>query len=268
MSSPSSTRGPRSHNRLVKDDLAAAAKYGQYWADIYDSCYPFDETAAAAVDALQALSNNGRILELAIGSGRLALPLSQRGIEIHGIDASQAMVDLLRAKPGGEEIPVTIGNFRDVPAQGLFDLVFIACNTIFGLLSQEEQLACFRNVAARLVPSGRFVVECFVPTPRRLSLDGQSVQPWMFTDDTALFHLLQHDPVAQTIDGQTIRCTNAEGVRMFPSHIRYIWPSEMDLMARLAGLRLAHRWAGWDAAPFTANSTSHVSTYELEGSDA
>lgn len=248
----------------MQDDFWRAAKYGEDWAEIYDDCYPYDETAAVAVEFLAELAGPGPVLELAIGSGRIAIPLSERGTEVHGVDASQAMVDLMRSKPGGDTIPVTIANFRDVPVEQQYDVVALVCNTIFGLVTQDEQLTCFRNVAAHLKPGGLFVVECFVPTPKRLLSNGQAVQPWKLTEDSVLFHILQHNPVDQIIDGQTVRMSDDGGVRLYPSHMRYIWPTEMDLMARLAGMRLQNRWASWLKDPFGQSSESHVSVYELE----
>lgn len=244
------------------EGLEAAMQYGERWAPVYDEWHPFDDNAAAAVTALAQLSNGGRVLELAIGSGRLALPLRARGVEISGIDASPAMVDLLRSKPDGDAIPVAIGNFRDVGVDGTFDLIFVAYNTLFALPTQDDQVDCFANVAAHLTDDGRFVVECFVPTPKRLAMDGHKVQPWKLTDETARFHLLEHDPVAQHVRAQTVDISVDGNARLFPSRVRYAWPSELDLMARLAGMRLRYRWSDWSRSPFTGESTAHVSVYE------
>ncbi|MGH3545061.1 MAG: hypothetical protein ACRDPW_03960 [Mycobacteriales bacterium] len=171
------------------------------------------------------------------------------------------MIELLRAKPGGAAIPVTVGNLRDVPVAGGFELIFIAFNTIYGLLTQEEQVTCVRNIAEHLTDTGCFVAECFVPDRRRLA-DNHQVRPMLVSDDETRFHLLQHDAVAQQIHGQTVRITRGGRTTLFPTHIRYIWPSELDLMAQLAGLRLRNRWGGWTSEAFTADSSKHVSVYE------
>ncbi len=245
------------------DDLTQAAKYGDDWARIYDEWHPFDDNAEAAVETLTRLSNGGQVLELAIGSGRIGLSLANRGVDVRGIESSQAMIDLLRAKRGGEAIPVTVGNLRDVAVDGQFEMVFVAFNTIYALLTQEEQVLCFQNVAARLTDAGCFVVEAFVPTAKRRLEGGQAVRPTLVADDEVRFHLLSHDAVAQQIHGQTISMTR-DGHAMYPSRLRYIWPSEMDLMARLAGLRLRERWSDWDARAFDDQSVKHVSIYEKE----
>lgn len=232
--------------------------YGDRWAPIYDDIHgQLDPTAA--VDRLAALAEGGRILELAIGTGRIALPLAARGLELHGIDASTAMVDRLRAKPGGAELPVTIGDFADVGVEGDFDLVFVAFNTLFALLTQEEQVRCFRNVAAHLASGGAFVIEAFVPDPTRWT-DGQRVGASRVDDRSAMLEVSTHDPVRQVTTSQQVVLDEA-GLRMFPVQVRYAWPTELDLMAQLAGLQLESRTAGWDGGTFEATSTGHVSVY-------
>ena len=237
-----------------------ARTYGDLIADVYDELYrELDPTPA--VEALVALAGGGSALELAIGTGRIALPLAERGVEVHGIDVSEAMVERLRAKPGGDRIPITIGDFADVGVEGRFSLVFIAFNTFFALTSQREQVRCFANVATRLAEGGVFTLELFVPDIARFR-GHQSVSAPRVELDTVMLDVARHDPVTQRIDAQLVAITPA-GVRLQPIFIRYAWPAELDLMARLAGFRLRDRWADWDGSPFTADSRKHVSVYEL-----
>jgi SAM-dependent methyltransferase len=236
--------------------------YGDRWADVYDMWierrHP-DMVAQPVVDRLADLAAGGRVLELAIGTGRIGLPLAQRGLEVHGIDASEAMVGKLREKPGGEAIPVTIGDFADVEADGTFDLIFVVFNTLFALTTQQDQIRCFANVAQRLTAAGRFVIEVFVPDLARFDR-GQSFRVEHVTTDEVDIDVSVHDPVAQIVTAQQVAITRA-GTQLRPVQLRYAWPSELDLMAQLAGLELRDRWGGWDRSPFTASSGSHISVY-------
>src|SRR6266545_4276042 len=191
--------------------------------------------------------------------GQVGLPLASRGITVEGIEASEAMVARLRAKPGGEQIPVSIGDMADVPATGPFRLVYLVYNTIFNLISPERQTDCFRNVTRVLEPDGAFVIECFVPDPSKFDR-GQRVEALSVTEDSATIEVSRHDAAAQRYNKQTIRFSH-EGIRLLPVALRYSWPSELDLMARLAGLRLRERYADWDRRPFGSTSTSHISVY-------
>ncbi|HEX6185842.1 MAG TPA: class I SAM-dependent methyltransferase [Pyrinomonadaceae bacterium] len=232
--------------------------YNERCADVYDQWFGhFDE---AAVDVLEELAGGGRALELGIGTGAVALPLAARGVEVHGIDSSAEMVARLRAKPGGDAIPVTFGDFAEVNVEGEFSLVFVVYNTLFALQTQEEQVRCFRNVAARLRPGGAFVVEAFVPDLAQLSA-GQGVRLLHMTDERVGIRVYQHDPVRQKMKSRQVVFTDG-GTRVFPVEVRYAWPPELDLMAQLAGLRLRHRWGGWRREEFTARSEKHVSVYE------
>lgn len=236
--------------------------YGERWAEVYDDWVMArfgEEATRVAMDALVDLAADRRVLELAIGTGRIALPLADRGLEVHGIDASEEMVARLRDKPGGGAIPVTIGDFADVGVEGEFGLVFIAFNTFFALLTQEEQLRCFQNVAEHLADGGLFVIEAFVPDLNRFE-DGQTVRALQVRMEEVSLEASRHDPIAQTVVSQEVEITE-EGVRFRPVHLRYAWPSELDLMARLAGLELRDRWGGWERSPFTASSGVHVSVY-------
>ena len=233
--------------------------YGDRIAPLYDELYERELDTDAAVDALARLAGPGPVLELAIGTGRLAVPLAKRGIDISGIDASEAMVARMRAKPGGEEIPVTMGDFADVGVDGSFRLVYVAFNTIFALLTQDDQVRCFRNVAARLADGGRFVVEAFVPDLTRWDR-GQRVSAPSVRLDRIELEASRHDPVNQRVDSQHVFVTDGK-TQLYPVSLRYAFPSELDLMARLAGLELVDRWGGWRGEPFTNASKDHVSVY-------
>ena len=213
-----------------------------------------------AVEFLAGLAGAGRVLELAIGTGRVALPLAARGIAVEGVDASAAMVERLRAKPGGDSIPVTMGDMAQVPVSGPFRLVYLVFNTLFGLLSQARQAECFGNVAHVLEPGGMFVIECFVPDLARFDHD-QRVQARTVTEDAAIIEVSRHDRVQQRVTTQMITLDD-QGMHLRPVAIRYSWPAELDLMADRAGLRLTERHADWDRRPFTSTSDGHVSVYQ------
>jgi SAM-dependent methyltransferase len=231
--------------------------FGEWWADVYDEGP--DRDPEPEVEFLAGLAGGGRVLELAIGTGRVALPLAARGVTVEGVEASEKMVARMRAKPGGEQIPVAIGDMADVPVTGPFRLVYLVFNTLFNLPDADRQVDCFRNVAGVLDADGAFVLECFVPDPARFDR-GQRVQALSVTEDSATIEVFRHDAVAQRYNSQKIKFTS-QGIRMLPVALRYAWPSELDLMAAQAGLRLQERYAGWDRRPFGADSTSHVSVY-------
>ena len=239
-------------------DGYTADTYGERIAAIYDDWYSGHDEAA--ITTLGELARGGPALELGIGTGRIALPLAARGVEMHGIDASEAMVARLRAKPGGTSLPVTVGDFAAVPVEGRFSLVFAVFTTFFALTTQEDQVRCFRNVAPRLTEDGVFLIEAFVPDLARF-VRGQHTQTRRVETDRVILHVSRHDPVLQQVTSQDIEICEA-GTRLYPVVVRYAWPAELDLMARLAGLRLRHRWGGWQREPFTAASTTHVSVYE------
>ena len=237
---------------------SGAAFYGDVWADVYDE-YHGGRDATDAASTLADVAGGGRVLELGIGTGRVALPLAALGVEVHGVDASQAMVDRLRGKPGGGRIPVTIGNFADVGVEGTYSVIFIAFNTFFALTSQEDQVRCFANVAGHLTDDGFFVIEAFVPDMTRYTR-GQNTQVSLVEMDRIRLDASLHDTVDQRVESQHVIISEA-GVKLLPVTIRYAWPSELDLMARLAGLRLRERWSDWDRSPFNAGSRKHVSVY-------
>lgn len=231
--------------------------YGDRVAGVYDDWYATADEAM--VDTLAELAGAGPALELGIGTGRVALPLQERGVEVHGVDASPAMVGRLREKPGGDRFPVTFGDFGEVQPEGRYSLVYVVFNTFFALLTQEAQVRCFRNVAACLEDGGCFVLEVFVPDPARLAMKNQAI-PVTVTADTLNLQVAKVDVVAQRVNGQHLIFTET-GVRLYPVQIRYAWPAELDLMARLAGLDLRHRWGGWNREPLAEGAQRHVSVY-------
>jgi SAM-dependent methyltransferase len=209
------------------------------------------------VDILAELAGSGRALELAIGTGRVALPLARRGVPVAGIDMSRAMVARLKAKPGGNAIGVTIGDFATTAVDGTFSLVYLVFNTIMNLTTQDAQVACFANAAAHLSPGGSFVIETGIPDLRLLP-PGQTAVPFEVGPARCAFDVYDVATQAMSSNYVTISDGRAE-FSTFP--FRYVWPSELDLMARLAGLRLAERWAGWRREPFTGESRQHVSVW-------
>lgn len=235
--------------------------YGDRIASIYDEWHPSAGDAEQAAEVLAGLAGDGAALELAIGTGRIAIPLAARGVSVHGIDASAAMVAKLRQKVGGADIPVELGDFSDVDIGGRFRLIFVVFNTFFVLLTQEDQVRCVRNVASHLEPGGAFVIEAFVPDPTMYSA-GQRVAATSVDLDEVRLDAGRHDPSEQRVDATHVVIRDGD-VRLYPVRMRYAWPSELDLMAELAGLRLRHRWADWNRAPFEASSTKHVTVYEL-----
>jgi SAM-dependent methyltransferase len=235
------------------------ATYGDRIADTYDELYAETLDTDRAVEALADLAAGGPVLELAVGTGRLALPLARRGLEVHGIDASERMVAKLRAKPGGDAIPVAMGDFADVAVEGTYKLIFVAFNTLFALLTQEDQLRCFANAAKHLADGGLFVVEAFVPDLARFDR-GQRAHVNRVDTNRVMFDASQHDPVDQRVDSQHV-VISEDGTKLYPVSVRYAFPSELDLMARLAGLELRERWGSWKREPFTAESGRHVSVY-------
>lgn len=229
-------------------------------APFYDETSPemfTDDVLTPAVDFLGGLAGQGRALEFAVGTGRVALPLRARGVEVHGIELSRAMVEQMQAKPGAADIPVTIGDMATTRLDDTFRLVYLVYNTITNLLTQDEQVACFRNAAAHLEPGGSFVIEVFIPSLRRL-LTGESYVPF----DVSPGHLGidEYDVANQRLISHHYWVSGGRATT-FDSPHRYAWPAEYDLMAELAGLALTERWSTWHRDPFTSESTSHVSVW-------
>ncbi len=233
--------------------------FGTLNADDYDAKND-PGTTDEAVDLIAGLAGSGRVLELAVGTGRIALPLAARGVEIEGQEISPEMVEQLRRKPGGADLKVTLADMADVGVDGPFDHVFLVFNTIFNLTTQAAQLSCFRNVAQRLAPGGTFLVETFVPDTSRFR-DHQDVRIKAIGMDVFGLDAIRHDPVEQTLTMQRMWVKDGQ-TRLIPLVMRYAYPPELDLMAECAGLRLTHRWGGWRREPFTVDSKMHVSVWE------
>ena len=234
-------------------DERVAARYDESSAEMFDR-----EVVAPVVDLLVELAGSGRALELGIGTGRIALPLAQRGVPVHGIELSGAMVARLRAKPGGDDIHVTIGDFATATVGGTFSLAYLVFNTIFNLTTQEAQVACFRNVAAHLVPGGCFVIEAGVPDVQRL-VPGENIRAFRVSENRWGFD--EYDIATQRLTSHHLEVVEGRLERVSVP-FRYAWPAELDLMAQLAGMRLRERWSGWKREPFTSDSRQHVSIWE------
>jgi SAM-dependent methyltransferase len=235
--------------------------FGERVAERYDesSAEMFEPAAVdPVVDFLADLAGDGAALELGIGTGRIAVPLAARGVPVHGIDLSEAMVARMKAKPGGEQIPVTIGDFATTTVDERFSVAYLVFNTIMNLTTQDEQVACFQNVAAHLEPGGCFVIEVGVPGLRRLP-PGETYKA--FTVSATRLGFDEFDVASQGLISHHYRIENGTlELRSIP--FRYAWPAELDLMARIAGMTLRERWAGWKREPFTSESTKHVSIWE------
>lgn len=233
-------------------DERVAARYDEDAADMFDPV-----VVDPVVDLLVALAEGGRVLELGIGTGRIALPLARRGVPVHGVDLSRAMVERLRAKPGGEAIGVTIGDFARTPVEGSFALAYLVFNTIMNVTTQKAQAACFRNAAAHLEPGGRFIVEVAVPDLQRLA-PGETIRPLHVTEGSWGFD--EYEVATQSLTSHYVDVIDGRvDQRSIP--FRYVWPSELDLMAQLAGMELRDRWGGWKQEPFTSEARSHVSVW-------
>jgi SAM-dependent methyltransferase len=230
-----------------------AERYDESSADMFDSA-----VVDPVVDFLVELADGGAVLELGIGTGRIALPLSQRGVRVHGIDLSEAMVARLRAKPGAGRIGLTIGDFATTRVEGTFSVAYLVFNTIMNLTTQGEQVACFQNVAAHLEPGGRFVIEVGVPALQRLP-PGETVHAFEVRDTKLGFD--EYDVVSQGLISHHYTLHGGE-LDVLSMPFRYVWPAELDLMARLAEMTLRERWGGWNREPFTSDSTMHVSVWE------
>ncbi|MDP9242377.1 MAG: methyltransferase domain-containing protein [Actinomycetota bacterium] len=237
-------------------DESIAATYDETASEEFD-----EATIQATVDYLANLAGSGRALELGIGTGRIALPLSRRGVPVHGIDLSAPMVAKLMDKPGGREIGVTIGDFATTTVEGTFSLVYLVCNTIMNLTTQEAQVACFRNVTSHLEPGGCFVIKVMVPELRRLP-PGERFH--VFDASENYWGIDEYDVVNQGLVSHHLEIVDGKLDRI-SMPFRYVWPTELDLMAEIAGMRLRERWEGWRREPFTSESRKHVSVWEKKG---
>jgi len=243
------------NNGLVPED-----HFGPDVAPSYDEMVAgmFDPTTIEhTVDVLAQLAGPAAALELAIGTGRVALPLAARGVKVSGIELSEAMVQQLRAKPGGPELPVVIGDMASARVPGAFGLVYLVFNTIGNLTTQEQQVACFANAAAHLQPGGSFLVELGVPELRRLPPGERHIL--LYADDDS-WGIDEYDTASQRLTSHHLRNDGTQ-LRHHTLPFRYVWPSELDLMAQLAGMTLTARWADWQQRPFQHDSTAHVSVW-------
>ena len=230
-----------------------AARYDQTSAEMFEP-----GVVDPAVGLLAELADRGRALELGIGTGRIALPLARRGVGVHGIDMSRAMLARLRAKPGGDAIGVTVGDFSAARVDGTFSVAYLVFNTIMNLTTQAAQVACFRNAAAHLEPGGCFVIEVSVPDLRRLP-PGQSAVPFAVSASRWAFDV--YDVATQAMSSNYVEIAG-DRAEYWSIPFRYVWPAELDLMAQLTGMRLRDRWDGWTRQPFTSESRQHVSVWE------
>ena len=233
--------------------------YGDGFADVYDEWYADITDVDATTATLAELATGGRVLELGVGTGRLAAPLAHRGLDVTGVDTSTAMLDRLRGKPGGDDVHVVVGDMVDGLPDGPFDLVFVAYNTFFSLLTPARQQACCHAVAQRLPEGGVFVIEAFVPEVAPDTASSLTVRS--VTADRVVLSVSTSDPQAQTAEGQYIDITEAGGVKLRPWSIRWATPGQLDDMATAAGLHLTDRWSGFDRTPFGPDSSRHVSVY-------
>ncbi|MFI7425890.1 class I SAM-dependent methyltransferase [Micromonospora sp. NPDC049836] len=220
------------------------------------------EILGPTVDRLAALAGGGRALEFAVGTGRVAVPLAQRGVPVTGIELSLPMIEQLRTKADEATIPVVVGDMATATAPGEYSLVYLVYNTVSNLLDQAEQVACFRNAARHLRPGGRFVIELWVPELRKLP---PGVQATVWHTEPGYLGLDTYDVLRQRVVSHHFRFGEGSEARLYRSPHRYIWPAELDLMGQLAGFELESRHADWSGAEFTEESRSHVSVYRLPG---
>jgi SAM-dependent methyltransferase len=235
-------------------DERIARSYEAKWPELFEAAM-----VDPVVDFLAELAGTGAALELGIGTGRIAIPLRRRGVPVHGIELSPDMAAELRTKPGSDDVGVTMGDFATTRADGTFALAYLVRNTIMNLSSQDGQVACFRNVAAHLEPGGCFVIEVVVPALRRLP-PGETIRPFTVTPIHLGFE--EYDVASQIAFSHHYWVVDGR-LETFSAPFRYVWPAELDLMARLAGMRLRERWSDWGRAPFTSDSAGHVSVWEL-----
>ncbi|HEY1831445.1 MAG TPA: class I SAM-dependent methyltransferase [Acidimicrobiales bacterium] len=235
-------------------DARIATTMRQKWPELFEP-----DMIDPVVGLLAELADGGSALELGVGTGRIALPLSKRGVPVHGIDLSPDMVAEMRTQPGADDVTVTVGDFATTEIEGKFRLAYLVRNTITNLTTQEAQVACFRNVARHLEPGGLFLIECYIPALRFLP-PGQTIRPFTTTSTHLGFEEYQFE---SQIAYSHHYWFDGDQVETFSAPFRYVWPSELDLMAQLAGMSLRHRWADWLRNPFTDESDHHISVWEL-----
>jgi SAM-dependent methyltransferase len=243
----------------VKPDSHDVASYGAGLADDYDAIYGGIFDTDGAVDCLSNLAGGGRVLEFGVGTGRIALPLTDRGLDVWGVDGSPGMLERLKEKPGGDKVTTVCGDFATATADGKFALVVLLVNTIYAMPTQDDQINCFANAARHLAPGGRFVIEAWVPDPPRG--DGLGLRARRLGRGFAGLVIEDHDAGRQILSTTQIVIGEAGQTRSFPVVHRYAWPAELDLMARLSGMTLEDRWSDWHCHPFDARSTDHISVW-------
>lgn len=248
----------------LSEESHDANSYGARLADQYDAIYGGVFDTDGAVDLLAKLAAGGRVLELGVGTGRIAIPLAARSLDVWGVDGSAAMLERLRSKPGGGTVTTVCGDFATASAAGKFDLVLLLVNTIYAMPSQEDQIKCFANVARHLAPGGRFVVEAWVPDPPRCG--GLGLRARRLGRGFAGLVIEDHDASNQILSTTQIVISDTGDTRSFPVVHRYAWPAELDLMARLSGMTLEDRWADWNCRPFDSCSTDHISVWRMDDS--
>jgi SAM-dependent methyltransferase len=248
----------------VAESSHDAAAYGALLADNYDDIYGDVFDTDGAVDLLTALADGGRVLEFGTGTGRIAIPLAERSLEVWGIDGSPAMLERLRSKPGGSQVRTICGDFSATRIGETFDLVLLLVNTIYAMPSQDDQVACFANAARHLAPGGRFVIEAWVPDPPRG--DGLGLRARRLGRGFAGLVIEDHDAGNQVLSTTQIVLSETGETRSFPVVHRYAWPAELDLMARLNGMSLEARWADWQRHSFDSRSTNHISVWKHDQS--
>lgn len=236
-----------------------AATYGERFADVYDHWYAFHDDTPACVDAIADLARGGAVLELGVGTGRLAIPLAERGLAVTGVDSSPAMLARLAAKPGGQAVHAVLGDMADPPVgDATFAVVFVAYNTLFNLVGDGDQQRCLANATALLAPGGSVVVEAFVPDPDHEANDGVGVRE--ITADRVVLSVSRSDPTRQEVLGQFVDITES-GIRLRPWHVRWSTPDQLDAMAEAAGLILHRRTVDWVGTPWSDDAAAHVSVY-------
>ena len=242
-----------------------ASTYGDRVADRYDDEYgPLGSDAPPVVLLAELAAPGRRVLELGVGTGRVALPLGERGLDVTGIDVSSRMLARLAAKPGGERVRCVLGDMSEVAVAGEFDLIYCVASTFFGLLTQEAQLGCLERAGRHLAPDGKLLLEAFVPDATIVTR-GQTWRTKRVSDDGVVAEASRHDPIAQRIDSNVVYLERDRGVDIVPIRLRYAHVAELDLMARVAGLTLRSRFADWTRTPFGAGAAGHVSVYARSG---
>lgn len=237
------------------------SEYGDTWASEYDKVFEGRNNLQDVTRFLLSRVGNGSAVEFGIGTGRMSFGLAEAGVKVYGIDASQEMLNILKSKPSGQQIHTVVGNFVDTKFDDKFSLVYILCSTLFMLESQKDQVECIKNAAKHLTSDGTLVIECFVPDPSRW-VRGQTSFVSSLDNEAVDFLVAVHDPVHQLIRNQHIYLSNGS-VQLKPIQLRYAWPTEIDLMAQVAGLKLTERYADYDESPFIGTSTHHVSVYSF-----